>query len=112
MANIIAATGASTCGAPLGAREYHCLWRRSKPGDHRRGVGWFRFGQCSDGFSAVERADCERDWIQWSAWHSATDLVYAWTEEDEQVSEMMRGSYANFIKDREWRWTATAAAGG
>jgi alkylhydroperoxidase/carboxymuconolactone decarboxylase family protein YurZ len=42
---------------------------------------------------AVHSAD-----IEYAMGNLSTNLVYAWTEEDEQVSELMQGYYANFCK--------------
>ena len=42
---------------------------------------------------AVHSAD-----IEYAMGNLATNQVYVWTEEDEQVSEMMQGYYANFVK--------------
>jgi len=42
---------------------------------------------------AVHSAD-----IEYALGNLATNLVYAWTVEDEQVSALMQGYYANFIK--------------
>ncbi len=42
---------------------------------------------------AVHSAD-----IEYAMGNLATNLVYAWTPEDEQVSELMQGYYANFVK--------------
>ncbi|MCB9432120.1 MAG: carboxylesterase family protein [Ardenticatenaceae bacterium] len=42
---------------------------------------------------AVHSAD-----IEYAMGNLATNEVYAWTEEDEQVSELMQAYYANFIK--------------
>jgi para-nitrobenzyl esterase len=42
---------------------------------------------------AVHSAD-----IEYAMGNLATNRVYAWTAEDEQVSELMQGYYANFIK--------------
>jgi len=42
---------------------------------------------------AVHSAD-----IEYAMGNLATNRVYAWTEEDEQVSELMQGYYANFVK--------------
>lgn len=36
--------------------------------------------------------------IEYAMGNLATNEVYAWTEEDEQVSELMQGYYANFVK--------------
>ena len=43
---------------------------------------------------AVHSAD-----IEYAMGNLATNEVYAWTEEDEQVSDMMQSYYANFIKN-------------
>ncbi|MEZ4657274.1 MAG: carboxylesterase family protein [Caldilineaceae bacterium] len=42
---------------------------------------------------AVHSAD-----IEYAMGNLATNLVYAWTAEDEQVSELMQSYYANFVK--------------
>ena len=42
---------------------------------------------------AVHSAD-----IEYAMGNLDTNLVYAWTEEDEQVSALMQGYYANFVK--------------
>lgn len=42
---------------------------------------------------AVHSAD-----IEYAMGNLATNLVYAWTAEDEQVSALMQGYYANFVK--------------
>ncbi len=42
---------------------------------------------------AVHSAD-----IEYALGNLATNRVYAWTAEDEQVSELMQGYYANFVK--------------
>lgn len=42
---------------------------------------------------AVHSAD-----IEYAMGNLATNLIYAWTAEDEQVSELMQGYYANFVK--------------
>lgn len=42
---------------------------------------------------AVHSAD-----IEYAMGNLATNLVYAWTEEDEQVSQLIQGYYANFVK--------------
>jgi para-nitrobenzyl esterase len=42
---------------------------------------------------AVHSAD-----IEYAMGNLDTNLVYAWTAEDEQVSELMQGYYANFVK--------------
>lgn len=42
---------------------------------------------------AVHSAD-----IEYAMGNLSTNLVYAWTEEDEQVSQLMQAYYANFIK--------------
>jgi len=41
---------------------------------------------------AVHSAD-----IEYAMGNLATNQVYAWTEEDEQVSQLMQGYYANFV---------------
>ncbi|MCB9148873.1 MAG: carboxylesterase family protein [Caldilineaceae bacterium] len=42
---------------------------------------------------AVHSAD-----IEYAMGNLATNLVYVWTAEDEQISELMQGYYANFVK--------------
>jgi para-nitrobenzyl esterase len=42
---------------------------------------------------AVHSAD-----IEYAMGNLATNLVYAWTAEDEQISELMQSYYANFVK--------------
>ena len=42
---------------------------------------------------AVHSAD-----IEYAMGNLATNLVYAWTDECEQVSQLMQGYYANFVK--------------
>ena len=42
---------------------------------------------------AVHSAD-----IEYAMGNLTTNLVYAWTDEDEQVSQLMQGYYANFVK--------------
>ena len=42
---------------------------------------------------AVHSAD-----IEYAMGNLATNHIYAWTAEDEQVSELMQGYYANFVK--------------
>jgi para-nitrobenzyl esterase len=36
--------------------------------------------------------------IEYALGNLASNEVYAWTAEDEQVSELMQGYYANFVK--------------
>ena len=43
---------------------------------------------------AVHSAD-----IEYALGNLATNLVYAWTEDDKQVSKLMQSYYANFVKN-------------